>query len=317
MFAIIKMTIDRIVHHKIYLLMSVFVTPLVVFGAVFFTNNVESIKAHIAVLQEDQLPIESKDIKVTTVETEPPFSELVSGKYDAVIKKVNGEYEIQTVKGEEFKERLVDYAKGNRDAFSKTDRGIAANFIGFMTMFILLFCSMLYKFYYSEKNGINKRILASKIGFIEYAISHASVVFLIVFIPAILTVLLARATIGFATTVSNIELFFILFVLCMMSTSFNLVISAIFKTEANGSLVGAMIILLTTLIAGSMFEVSKGGVIQQIANFLPQKHILDFTIQLENTGSANYMNMLWIILLSILVAIIGITIDKRRMKQHD
>ncbi|MFR8104537.1 MAG: ABC transporter permease [Clostridia bacterium] len=318
MLEIIKMTFYRIFQHKIYLLMSIFVTPIVVFGAIFFTNNIETVKASIAILEEENTTIIStKEVKVTRVKEKPEFAELVQGKYDAfLIPKEDGTFEIETVKGEAFQNKLKSYLQGNEDSFKEKQRGVATNFIGFVTLFILIFCSMLYKFYYSEKEGINKRIIATKVGFIKYALSHAIVVFSIVFVPAVLTVFLARATIGFQTTVSNLQMVWVLFVLSFLGTAFNLFISAVIKTEANGSLVGAMVIVITTLMAGSIFDITAGGVANQISNIFPQHTILAYVAALESGMPANLLSMFGILAFSLILSFIGITIDRIRIEEN-
>ena len=158
----------------------------------------------------------------------------------------------------------------------------------------MLLGSMLYKFYYQDKKGTDKRILCGDISYKQYILSHILVVFAILFIPTICICILANALFHLNMFVS-----IIIFTLCLLSTSFSFFIASITKTEENGSLLATMVIVITSLISGSIMEVSKQGLTQKLAHLFPQRYIIDFTIHVERGEVGSYINMWTIIFISI------------------
>lgn len=298
----------RILNNKIYLFMATLVTPVVIFVAVFFTNKIET-KSTIGIIGDIEISI--KNVNAIYLEEEPKFSELVQGKYDAIVKKENEIIQIETIRGENFKNSLEDALRENASYVVTSDRGIVTNLIGFITMFILVFASMLFKFYYDEKTGINKRVLSTSINHLQYSISHFLVVFAILFVPTIIIILLGNIILQYNENVSYIHILFMVFTLCLFATSFSFFISSCIKTEANGGLVATMIIVITTLIAGSFFEVAQNGFTSFINKFLPQRYLLDYAIALENGLSPNHFSILGIILISIVLFILGTQINQK------
>ena len=75
------------------------------------------------------------------------------------------------------------------------------------------------------------------------------------------------------------------------------------KSEESATMLGNMINIITTLLAGSFFTISNNNLINIIGNIMPQKHILDFTIALENGNGISYADILNVILVSLLMII--------------
>ena len=258
-----------------------------------------------------------EDIVVTVLEDEPKLSELVEGKYNAVIKKENEKYVIETIKGESFKqslEKVLNEGVSVKEAFaSKEQRGVIGNLIGFLTMLILFLGSMLYRFCYQEKGGIDKRIVVSKAGYIKYTLSHPVVVFLILFTPTWTITVFANLLLELNTSVSILELTFILFTLCLLAASFSFCIASFNKSEQNGSLISTMAILITSIMSGSFIEISKGGIANTISHLFPQRYLLDYTIAIEHGWQAGTASMIIIILLCIGMIALGGWINKKRI----
>lgn len=258
-----------------------------------------------------------ENISVTQLETEPKLSELVEGTYDAVIEKKEGTYHIITIKGEKFRESLnkvLNEGATVKEAFEgKEKRGVIGNLIGFLTMLLLLLGSMLYKFYYQEKNGIDKRIVVSKVGYIRYTLSHPIVVFLILFIPTWSITVATNILFHLNINVSVWELTFMLFTLCLLATSFSFCIASFNKAEQNGSLIATMAIIITSLISGSFIEISKEGITNTISHLFPQRYLLDYAIAVEHNLPANTISMVIIILFSIGMIALGGFVNKKRI----
>lgn len=234
-----------------------------------------------------------------------------------MIQKEAGEYHIETIKGEKFKQALQQVLNEKmtvKQAFaSKEQRGIIGNLIGFLTMLLLLLGSMLYKFYYQEKNGTDKRIILSKVGYIRYTLCHPIIVFLILFIPTWSITVLANLLLHLNEMVSVFELTFVLFTLCLLATSFSFCVASFSKTEQNGSLISTMVIIITSLVSGSFIEISKEGITDKISHLFPQRYLLDYAISIENNLPANTISMGIIIVLCILMIVLGGWVNKKRI----
>lgn len=316
MINLIKMILHRISKNKIYFLMAIFIPPLVVIASLLFTNNMEY-QIRIGSLNFNQ-EVKIKNIKLLSLKEEPPLSELVQGKYDAFIIGNEDGYEIKSIKGQEYEKLLrqvIEKKVGVEELFKSTEnRGVISSQIGFLTMLLMLLGSMLYKFYYQDKKGTDKRILCGDISYKQYILSHIIVVFAILFIPTICICILANAIFHLNIFVSIVEITFIIFTLCLLSTSFSFFIASITKTEENGSLLATMVIVITSLISGSIMEVSKQGLTQKLAHLFPQRYIIDFTITVERGEAGSYINMWTIIFISIGLLIIGGIINKKRIE---
>lgn len=301
---LIKMIFYRISQNTIYLLMALFIPPLVAIAAIIYTNNIEN-NVRIAVIGNEAISI--PNITAINQEEKPMLSELVQGKYDAIVWKED-EYKIETLKGEEFEiafDRVLNQGETVEEAFkSKEQRGVISILMGFLTMLILLLGSMLYKFYYQERSGTDKRIVVSKVGYLKYTLSHPAVVFLILFVPTATILLLANSILSLSQTVTNMQLLLMIFTLCLLSASFSFCVASMFKTEQNGSLTSTMVIIITSLVSGSFIEISKAGLARQISYLFPQRYIIDFAINLENENAAGYVSIAVIIAISIIMLIL-------------
>ena len=238
--AMIQMILYRIWKNKLYFFISLLIIPVVLFSAIFFAFPTTS-KTKIVVVGRKE-PIVIEEIQAIVLDKAPPFSELVEGKYDAIVTfQKDGSYTIDTIKNQESVETLSQVLDGKLQAFPAPSRGKVTSFVGFISLFILLFNSMLFKFYYEERGGVETRILSTR----TYACSHFLVVFSISFFPtAILS--LGANTFLFASGISNVNLLLAIFVLSFFATSFNFFIASVAKTEESGSLVASMIIMIGT-----------------------------------------------------------------------
>ncbi len=315
MINLLKMILYRITQNKLFLCLVIFVPAIVVVASIIYTNNIEY-TARIAFVGEENLP-HIDNLYVTSVDTEPKKSELVQGKFDAVVKYINGKYVVQTIKGEQLKgslERILnDGASVKEELKSKEDRGIISNLIGFLTMLLLLIGSMLYKFFYQERSGTDKRIVLSKVGCIRYYLSHPIIVFLVLFIPTWIICVTANLMLKLNLEVSILELTFMLFVLCLLSASFSFFIACIFRTEQNGSLFSSMVIMITSLVSGSFIEVSNSKLNVIISHIFPQRYLLDYAISAEHGESEHIISMIVIIILCICMLVCGGLINRRKM----
>ncbi len=152
MLNLLKMIIYRTINNKIFLLLVLFVPAIVVIGSIIYTNNIEH-NIRVGIIGDTVPNIEH--LSCAILNQEPKLSELVEGKYDAIIAYKNDKYEIKSVKGQEF-DKALDNVLNNgipvKDAFvNKSNRGVIGNLVGFLSMLLLMLGSILYKFYYQDK----------------------------------------------------------------------------------------------------------------------------------------------------------------------
>jgi len=287
-----------------------------IFIAIYFTGRLE-IKANLAVVGANNLPINSNSIKVNYINKEPQLSDLVLNKYDAVIKSNDGVYEVITVKGHKFKENIEKLLKRESidNVFSSENRGIGTNILGYLTMFILLQGLMFFTLFYEERDkGISKRVLSHPITAMNYFLAHAISCFIMVFLPIIIIILISVNILNLNTNISNIQFIFILGILCILGSAFGLFISSLVKSEDNGTLFGSMLLVITTLISGSFFSIDSQGVIGKIGKILPQRKIVDYTIAIENNRTLDYRGLIMIILLSIILFMLAYIINNKKFR---
>lgn len=316
MFKIIKMILYRMFNDKAFLIMPLVITPLTILASIFLTQNL-SVDAKIAVINMDQININLSDIKIIKLEQKPSLSELVEGKYDAIVSNENGKINVETIKGEDFKNNIITVFNGKISKFNNNmKRGVISNLVGFITMFLLFVGVQIYYYYYIEKNGINKRILSTNISYLKYSLAHFISAFIMTFVPTITLILLGKYIFNISSIVNNFEIIFIIFTLCLLATSFGFLIATIIKSEDNGSMVGTMVVLLTTLMSGCFFDIKSDKFKDILAHLFPQKYILDFTISLENNIHANYIAMFCIIAFSFILIFMGIKINKHKLTNN-
>ena len=90
MFNLLKMIIYRTINNKIFLLLVLFVPAIVVVGSIVYTNNIEH-NVRVGVI--GNIVPEIEHISCTAINEEPVLSELVEGKYEAIIEYRNGRYD--------------------------------------------------------------------------------------------------------------------------------------------------------------------------------------------------------------------------------
>lgn len=314
MINVIKGILYRMINSKTYLIMPIIITPIVIAAAIYFSSSFVE-RANIGVVRNDNINFNSAEVNITQLENKVPLSDLVKNKYDAVIYYEDGKVQVDTVKGNDFKSKLLKIANGeNVEIKDGEKRGVAANIVGYITMFIILLGVTLYRFYFDEKKGISKRIISANISYEQYIISHFVSVFIMIFVPTVIVVTIAKEVLKLDTNVTVFELDFIVLVLALLASAFGLLISSIVKEEESAGMLGVMINVITTLLAGSFFTISNNTLINIISDIMPQKHILDFTIALEN-GNTNYIDIINVIFVCIMMIIFSYLINKIKLRK--
>lgn len=312
MLPLIKSLAYRIIHNKAFLFLPIIVTPLVLILSLYFTHNMTTY-ANIAVVG-DYPTIQADGVKITPLEEVPPFSDLMQGRFDAVVIFDGENYTIETVKGDTFQEALTTVLNGGTPNWTSGQaRGEVANLTGFIMMFVLLIGIMLYRFYYEEKDGIDRRILSSPVNYIQYMLSHCIVVLLMVYVPVMLIITGFSIFHGFQSNASILQIAFIFFMLSLLGTTLGFCLSSLIPSDESAILLGSMTVIVTTLLSGGFREITSAGIAQTISKFLPQKYILDYAMAVENCTQVNYLSIVGVFLLCGLFLIIGLLANRKRL----
>lgn len=317
MFKVVKGILYRMISNKAYLMLPFVITPIVIAAAIYFSSSM-ALKPNIGVIGVENINLNSSQVNITKLENKVPLSDLVKNKYDAVISYSNGKVKIYTIKGDDYKNKIERVIKGEETTFKEGEkRGVATNIVGFLTMFIIILGVMLYKFFFDDKKGISNRVLSSNVTYIQYILSHFISVFIMIFIPTSVITVVLKEGLGLNTSVISIELVFIILILSLLSSAFGLFISSAVKQSESASMLGIMINVITTLIAGSFFTISNNNIIKTISKILPQKHILDFTIALENSRGFSYNNILSVLIITIIMLVFSVVINRYKMRRYN
>ncbi|AMP21105.1 hypothetical protein AZF37_07995 [endosymbiont 'TC1' of Trimyema compressum] len=112
---------------------------LLIFTAAIFTSNMPASKWNVAIISTDSIRINEDAVNITRVETSPPFSDLILGRYDAIISiNESREYTIESIKNKETARKIVDaLEKGERAPSIFGERGVGTNILGFLILFLL------------------------------------------------------------------------------------------------------------------------------------------------------------------------------------
>lgn len=304
----LKNNFQRINSRRYYVIISLLMMVFSIGLAVYF-NSIPVSKGSIAVVtQEKEAILKSNYLKFTFMEKEPAKSELVLGEYDGVIiDKGNGEYDIVTIKGDEYRKMLED-ATNNHGSFvppAEDERGAGTNIIGYLLMFILLQC-VLFMFTLSEDMELKQiqRIAASPVSFAKYLFSHFVCTFALVFVPAFFILTVMKGIFGFNIGFNLPQYAALLVIICSLGTAFAMFINCLIKVSDTANMIGSSIAVLTTILSGSFYSFARGNdVLEKIISLLPQKAYLGFAQGLE-TGKAvldMLPEMIYVIVITLLL----------------
>lgn len=310
----------RLKENKGHMILSISLTVIAIICAVVLTNIIKP-KVNIAVVGKQPVITQNSNLKITEFKKAPAKSELVMGRYDAVVTFDNdGKYKIDTVKSDKLKSRLENMLDGKDISSSDTnERGVGANIIGYMMMFILM-QGMLYVRTFSEDKEKHQieRIFCSPISFMSYLSGHLLFGFLFTFVPTLCIILLMylfNISIGFALW----QYVVLIAVMSLISTCIPVFFYSLCKKEDTANMAGNSIIVLCTMLAGSFVSVgNKGSLFSKILYIIPQKDFMNFVEKWEhNSVNTNTLiNIIYVIAFSLLLLFIGVIKTRKDYIYH-
>lgn len=321
MLSIIKNNWYRLKEQKQYLIVAISLTILSVALAVILTNNLKP-KINIGIIGGNQIIEDNSILKVTYLEQEPPVSELIQNRYDAVVKfNDDGTYNIQTVKGEEFKEKL-NQALQKEDITSQdttSQRNIGTNIIGYMFMFLLM-QGVLYSRLFAEdkEKHMIERIAVSPIAFWRYLTGHIVFIWTLIFVPSFLVIVVSDLL--------GVEIGFLLYqyailiaIISMLSTCFAVCLNAFYHVADTANMAGSSIIVLTSVLGGAFYDVGeKSSFLNNVLYILPQKGLMQFINDFEKqiVNQNDMIALVYVIMISIAFVAIGVIKTRKDYVYH-
>lgn len=323
MLRVMKNNWNRLMKEKSYLIISVALTIFSVSLAIILTSKLE-IKPNLAILGSERIEeFTAKESQwssyydITYLEKEPPMSELVKGRFDAVISiKQDGTLNINTIKNEVFKKKLQSFLVNpeNISNYNNEARKIGTNIIGFMMMFILMQGVLYARFFAVDKEKhMIERVAMSPIPFRKYLLGHGIFVWLIIIIPTYAVVAAAKF-IGMEVGFSMLQYAMLLSLFTFFTISFALFINSFFCSADTANMLGSSIVVLTTVLAGSFYSITKKDTLfNQLLHALPQKDFLNFTDALEKGTLTNSISMQlgYVIVVSLIMLVFAIVKTNR------
>lgn len=307
MLNIIKGNWERMLQRKVQLLISILLTLGAMVGAVFFTYQGQS-KGNIAVVGDQGKLWRPTYYKVTYLETRPPMSTLVEGRYEAiVIFKSDGSYELQSIKSQEEQAALKALIESPLNSVSETlePRQRGTTILGYIMMFLLM-QGMVYTRLLAEDKEQHQieRIVVSPISLFDYLVGHGIFVWSLVFIPAFLAILFLKL-LGVDVGFSIFAYMLLIGIGALLSMAFALCLYSFLKGADSANMIGSAVVILTSILAGSFdsYAGSKDG-FSTFIYILPQKSFLYFVGALEK----GELNILTISMVTYVIIFSGILI---------
>ncbi|MBO1305566.1 ABC transporter permease [Enterococcus sp. 669A] len=290
---------------------------VVAFVLALFLNKHTQATLNIAVVGDNPITVQSDSVKITELKTAPPKSELIAGSYDAVVDFSKGTPKITTLKNQEFKDQLQTMLSGGSENMTSTTKKLskASRILGYILMFLLM-AGVTNTFVFTEdkEQHLMERMIASGLSQGKLFISYVVFLFSLLFIPTFLIFILADTVFSVNLGMSLANYGLLIGIICLIGTSFALCNAAFFKDGDQASMIGSMILVITSLVSGSFFSLSNeetwwNGIIK----VLPQKQFLQLVEYVSGGESfrSNYLVIVYLLVLSGIFLLIAITKNRR------
>lgn len=260
------------------------VIPIVLIVATLFFSNYYvdklSIKMQVSdiavVMEENSIP-SNQFFNVMYYKENVDDSEVIMGKYDAVVNRdENGNFIIKTSKSDEYEKVLLAFLQGafsdsNNGFFNLSERCVV--FTNYMIIVIMMLGISFSLFYKEDKEvGIIKRIKMSSISAFQYLLSQFFFVFAIVFL--VTSVVVAFGNIVFKIDL-GIDLLSFLMILALgsfFSAGFGILCVSIMKNMNSMLTTSSSIVVLMVILSGMIISIPKEyKFLTTLSNIIPLK----------------------------------------------
>ena len=268
-FIILRNNLQRFLKEKTYAIIS-FLLVFITIAATSFVVTMESQKVKIGVTKNaiELLEMNNNNISIKEVEKDMNYYiNLISGEYDAYINKEDGKYKVTTVRNSTLGMNLSQYLNEGKSLTASSNNNYYKFIITVMAMRSMILSLILYRYYFDDRNGLDKRIYLSGVSNFSYVLQQVVFNFLILFITNLLSSLILLPLFDL-----NISWKLVLYILLieLFSANFGIFLSTLTKKNQGALIIGTMVSVITMLLSGALFSVKKDSIQDKIHYIFPQ-----------------------------------------------
>ncbi|WP_314076619.1 ABC transporter permease [uncultured Granulicatella sp.] len=268
-FIILRNNLQRFLKEKTYAIIS-FLLVFITIAATSFVVTMESQKVKIGVTKTaiELLEMNNNNISIKEVERDMNYyTNLISGEYDAYINKEDGKYKVTTVRNSTLGMNLSQYLNEGKLLITSSSNSYYKIIITVMVMSSMILSLILYRFYFDDRNGLDKRIYLSGVSNFSYVLQQVVFNFLILFTTNLLSSLILLPLFDL-----NISWKLVLYILLieLFSANFGIFLSTLTKKNQGALIIGTMVSVITMLLSGALFSVKKDSIQDKIHYIFPQ-----------------------------------------------
>ena len=268
-FIILRNNLQRFLKEKTYAIIS-FLLVFITIAATSFVVTMESQKVKIGVTKTaiELLEMNNNNISIKEVERDMNYyTNLISGKYDAYINKEDGKYKVTTVRNSTLGMNLSQYLNEGKLLITSSSNSYYKIIITVMVMSSMILSLILYRFYFDDRNGLDKRIYLSGVSNFSYVLQQVVFNFLVLFTTNLLSSLILLPLFDL-----NISWKLVLYILLieLFSANFGMFLSTLTKKNQGALIIGTMVSVITMLLSGALFSVKKDSIQDKIHYIFPQ-----------------------------------------------
>ena len=268
-FIILRNNLQRFWKEKTYAIIS-FLLVFITIAATSFVVTMESQKVKIGVTKNaiELLEMNNNNISIKEVEKDMNYYvNLISGEYDAYINKEDGKYKVTTVRNSTLGMKLSQYLNEGKSLTASSNNNYYKIIITVMAMSSMILSLILYRYYFDDRNGLDKRIYLSGVSNFAYVLQQVVFNFLILFTTNLLSSLILLPLFDL-----NISWKLVLYILLieLFSANFGIFLSTLTKKNQGALIIGTMVSVITMLLSGALFSVKKDSIQDKIHYIFPQ-----------------------------------------------
>ena len=268
-FIILRNNLQRFLKEKTYAIIS-FLLVFITIAATSFVVTMESQKVKIGVTKTAIELLEMNDNNISVKEVERDmnyYTNLISGEYDAYINKEDGKYKVTTVRNSTLGMKLSQYLNEGKLLITSSSNSYYKIIITVMVMSSMILSLILYRFYFDDRNGLDKRIYLSGVSNFSYVLQQVVFNFLVLFTTHLLSSLILLPLFDL-----NISWKLVLYILLieLFSANFGMFLSTLTKKNQGALIIGTMVSVITMLLSGVLFSVKKDSIQDKIHYIFPQ-----------------------------------------------
>ena len=268
-FIILRNNLQRFLKEKTYAIIS-FLLVFITIAATSFVVTMESQKVKIGVTKNaiELLEMNNNNISIKEVEKDMNYYvNLISGEYDAYINKEDGKYKVTTVRNSTLGMKLSQYLNEGKSLIASSDNNYYKIIITVMAMSSMILSLILYRYYFDDRNGLDKRIYLSGVSNFSYVLQQVLFNFLILFTTNLLSSFILLPLFDL-----NISWKLVLYILLieLFSANFGIFLSTLTKKNQGALIIGTMVSVITMLLSGALFSVKKDSIQDKIHYIFPQ-----------------------------------------------